>query len=58
VGNIQIGAVADPETETLVLTKIVRLNQNGLADARSAALKLEKRAYQISDVYRQTAPAK
>jgi hypothetical protein len=50
--------VADPETETLVLTKIVRLNQNGLADARSAALKLEKRAYQIGDVYRQTAPAK
>ena len=49
-------AVNDPEGETLVLTKVRRLGPNGLANARKAALKLEKRAYQVSNVYRTTPP--
>jgi hypothetical protein len=56
VGNIKVTAVDDPEGETLVLTKVRRLGPNGLANARKAALKLEKRAYQVSKVYRTTPP--
>jgi hypothetical protein len=57
VGIIQVGAVADREGETLVLVKIVHLSPGALAKARQAALKLDKRGYQVSDVYRQTLPA-
>jgi hypothetical protein len=56
VGNVQITAVDDPEGETLVLTKVRHLHGDDLAAARAAALKLEKRAYKISDVYRHTQP--
>jgi hypothetical protein len=56
VGNIQITAVDDPEGETLVLTKVTHLGPKGMASARKAALKLEKRAYQVSKVYRATPP--
>jgi hypothetical protein len=58
VGNVRISAVGDPEGETLVLTKIVRLGPSGLAQARAAVHKLERRAYQISSVYRHTCPAR
>jgi hypothetical protein len=54
VGNIQIGAVGDKEAETLVLVQIRRLSRHGLADARRHALRLESRAYRVSDVYAQT----
>jgi hypothetical protein len=57
VGNVKITAVGDPEGETLDLTRVVRLNKDGLAKARRAALKLEKRAYEVSSVYRKTPPA-
>jgi hypothetical protein len=57
VGNVQITAVDDPEDETLVLVKVVQLSAAELADARAAALALEKHARQVSAVYRQTAPA-
>jgi hypothetical protein len=57
VGNVQIGAVGDPEGETLVMTARRRLSTRALRDARRAVLKLEARAYQVSDVYRQTPPA-
>lgn len=56
-GNIQIGAVADREAETLVLTEVKSLSQAELTGIRQAALDLERRAYQVSDVYRQTPPA-
>jgi hypothetical protein len=56
VGNIKVTAVDDPEGETLVLTKVRCLGPNGLANARKAALKLEKHAYQVSKVYRATPP--
>jgi len=57
VGIVQVGAVGDPEGETLVLVEIVHLNQGALAQARKEALKLDERAYEVSDVYQQTPPA-
>jgi len=57
VGNVQISAVDDPEAETLQLAKVVDLSPEGLAEARAEALKLEERAYQVSEVYRGTPPA-
>ena len=56
VGNVQIGAVGDKENETLVLVEVTRLGTQALREARREALKLEKRAYQVSPVYQQTAP--
>jgi hypothetical protein len=49
--------VGDPEGETLVLTKLSQLSPNDLAKARQQALELEKRAYKVSPVYRNTQPA-
>jgi len=55
VGIIQVGAVADKEGETLVLTGLVRLGQGGLAEAHREALKLDKHGYVVSpDVYGKT----
>jgi hypothetical protein len=56
VGNVQVGAVDDPENETLVLTKVSQLSPEELAKARQDALKLEKNAYKVNRVYRQTQP--
>ncbi len=57
VGNVQIGAVGDPEDETLVLVKVVHLAPQELVEAREAALALERHALQINAAYRMTAPA-
>lgn len=57
VGNVQIGAVGDPEGETLLLTAYRRLTARELREARRAVLKLEARAYQVSEVYQHTVPA-
>ena len=57
VGNVLIGAVDDPEGEVLVLTNILHLSPELLAEARAAALKLEARAYEINELYRRTPPA-
>jgi len=58
VGNIQIGAVGDPEGETLVLVDIVRLSPKALEKACKRVLKLDRRAYRISkEIYRYTSPA-
>lgn len=57
VGNVQIGAVGDKENETLVLVEVSRLGTQALREARREALKLEKRAYQVSPVYQLTPPA-
>jgi hypothetical protein len=56
VGNIQVTAVDDPEGETLVLTSVVRLGPQAMVEVRDAVLRLERRAYRISAVYRQTPP--
>jgi hypothetical protein len=52
-----VGAVDDPEGETLRLANLLQLSPQQLAEARAAALKLEARAYQVSSAYRHTAPA-
>ncbi|PWU24925.1 MAG: hypothetical protein C5B48_03900 [Candidatus Rokuibacteriota bacterium] len=57
VGNISIGAVDDPEGETLELSQINKLDKAGLAAARVEALKLDTRGYLVSEVYAQTDPA-
>jgi hypothetical protein len=57
VGVVQVGAVDDPEGETLVLVERRALTAQELTEARNAVLALEARAYQISDVYSQTPPA-
>ncbi len=57
VGNVQIGAVGDPEGETLMLTASRKLTARELREARRAVMKLEARAYQVSEVYPQTVPA-
>jgi hypothetical protein len=56
VGNVQVGAVDDPEGETLVLTKVSQLSPEELTKAREDALKLEKNAYKVNSVYRKTQP--
>lgn len=57
VGIVQVGALNDPEGETLVLTGATRLSPEALAIARAAALRLDERAYSISEVYAHTPPA-
>jgi hypothetical protein len=57
VGNVQVGAVDDPEGETLVLTNVLQLSPQLLAEARAEALVLEARAYETNELYRRTKPA-
>jgi hypothetical protein len=57
VGTVRVGAVDDPEGETLVLAEVSRLSPEDLAKVRQEALKLEKNAYKVSKLYRQTQPA-
>jgi hypothetical protein len=57
VGIVKIAAVDDPEGEDLALTKLTHLDAAGLAAAQRAALRLDKRGYVNSVVYRQTLPA-
>jgi hypothetical protein len=57
VGNFQVGALNDPEGETLVLKQKVQLSLQGCVAARNAALALEQHAYQVSpNLYGNTAP--
>ena len=58
IGNTKIGSVDDPLAETLNLTAVIHLSPTALANARKAALKLDKHAYQVSgSVYGGTQPA-
>ena len=56
LGIVRIGAVDDPEAETLVLVSVLHLTPLQLAEARVETLRLEAHGYQVSDVYRRTAP--
>jgi hypothetical protein len=59
VGNFQIGALNDPQGETLVLTKLIHLGRADCIAARDAALALEDQAYNhdtSQKVYDLTAP--
>jgi hypothetical protein len=58
VGVVRTVPVGEPEAEVIQLTKARHLNAQDLSAARSAALKLDKRAYVIAkDVYSHTEPA-
>jgi hypothetical protein len=56
VGVVQISAVDDPEGETLELIKVRKLSAGDMKKARDSALKLEQRAYEISEEYGETPP--
>jgi hypothetical protein len=56
VGNIKIGAAGGLQQEFLDLVSVSRLSEADLAQARSAALQLDRRAYRFSEVYRSTPP--
>jgi hypothetical protein len=59
VGNIRIGAIGDPEAETLVLTALIHLSPRALAEADREALQLEKHAYKTNnELYRLTEPSR
>jgi hypothetical protein len=56
LGNVRVDAVGDSE-ETLVLAEVSQLSPEDSAKARQEALALEKTAYEVSAVYRQTSPS-
>jgi hypothetical protein len=57
VGNIRVDWRGEDQTqETLELVEIVQLDPEELAEARAAALEMEKHAYEVSDTYSQTSP--
>jgi hypothetical protein len=51
VGIVQVGAIDDPEGETLVLVEHRKLSPEALDLANREALRLEKRAYRVSPAY-------
>jgi hypothetical protein len=55
VGNVRVGAVG--EDEALVSAEVSQLSPEDLAKVRQEALDVEKTAYQVSAVYRQTSPS-
>ena len=57
VGIVSIGAVDDPEGETLVLTELSELDEADRTEATEAALRLDARGFENSDVFAQTEPA-
>lgn len=58
VGNVAVGAVGDPEGETLVLTGLRTLGSAELAQVHGQALGQDARGYTVSpDVYGLTSPA-
>lgn len=58
VGIVQVGAIDDPEAETLMLTDLVQLSDKEMKQVREEALGLDSHAYEVSNVYRKTPPAK
>jgi hypothetical protein len=60
VGNVRVGwrGAHEEEKETLALVSQKRLSPQELANARSEAMELDKRAYKRREVYRKLQPAK
>jgi hypothetical protein len=56
VGIAKVGALNDPEGETLALVKRVQLDPASMEAVREEALKLDRRGYRVSQVYCQTEP--
>jgi hypothetical protein len=54
VGSVRVGAVDDPEGETLGLVNLVQLEPRNLEEANLEALKLEARAYTENSYYAHT----
>jgi hypothetical protein len=57
VGIVRVEAVNDPEGETLVLAERNTLGPEAMAAVRTEALRLDRHAYELNDLYRQTSPA-
>jgi hypothetical protein len=59
VGNIQVGwrGKKQDERETLELVELKHLSPKAMAEVRKAAMELDRRAYERSEVYRDTQPA-
>jgi hypothetical protein len=53
-GVVRIEAVGGVDPETLVLIDVAQLSPKELREVRAEALKLDRRAYRVSDVYRDT----
>jgi hypothetical protein len=59
VGNIRVGwrGKKQDERETLELVELKHLSPEAMAEVRKAAMELDRRAYERSEVYRDTQPA-
>lgn len=57
VGLVRVGAHGGDSREYLTLAAVRHLDSAGIAAVRKAVLAMERRAYRISAVYRQTRPA-
>jgi hypothetical protein len=60
VGNVRVGwrGAKEEEKETLELVELNHLDPEALAKVRKKALEMDGRAYERSEVYRETPPAK
>jgi hypothetical protein len=57
VGEVRVGWKGEDETqEELELVELEHLSPEALAEVRAMALEVEKHAYEVSDVYKQTSP--
>ncbi|SDW36071.1 hypothetical protein SAMN05421504_101376 [Amycolatopsis xylanica] len=56
VGNVQVGAIGDPEGETLVLVERTTLSPQELEKANKEAEKLDKHGRDTHPIYRQSEP--
>ena len=57
IGIVQVGAIDDPEGETLVLEKYHQLSDAELAAARESALALDRHGPTVNENYSKTTPA-
>ncbi len=57
-GIVRVGSVDPPDGETLELVAIEQLSGSDLEEVREEALRLDRRGYRFSKVYRSTKPAK
>jgi hypothetical protein len=58
VGVVNVGAVDDPEAETLALTELTHLDTDAMAQLRDTVQAMDTRAHAASAIYRTTAPVR
>ena len=56
IGIVQIGAIGDPEAETLSLTQLNHLDPQDLKQANHEVRKLDRHGCRTNDLYRHTCP--